>query len=274
MKLSIITINRNNASGLEKTIKSVIDQTNKDFEYIVIDGNSTDGSVEIINKYSFGINYWVSESDTGVYSAMNKGIRKAQGEYCLFLNSGDHLVSTTTLQNVFDETSKNNISADIFYSDCILSSGKIRIYPDNMTINNYFKTGINHQNSLIKLSLFKEHGFYNEEFRIFSDVEFFLREMWIYKSKFNKIKTNISVFDINGIGSRLSPEIYDERIICFNKIFHELSETMMDVADYYNSVYYSIINNYGYTKFLNLCLRIYKFIVSRTQKIFRIFRKS
>jgi len=84
MQLSIITINLNNASGLEKTIQSVISQTNKDFEYIVIDGASTDGSVEVIKKYSSGINYWVSEPDTGIYNAMNKGIRKAQGDYCYF----------------------------------------------------------------------------------------------------------------------------------------------------------------------------------------------
>jgi glycosyltransferase involved in cell wall biosynthesis len=84
VKLSIITINKNNASGLEKTIKSVIEQTYTDFEYIVIDGASTDGSVEIIKNYSTGINYWVSEPDTGIYNAMNKGIRKAQGGDTVF----------------------------------------------------------------------------------------------------------------------------------------------------------------------------------------------
>ena len=101
MKLSIITINLNNASGLEKTIQSVINQTYKDFEFIVIDGASTDGSVEVIKKYSSGINYWVSESDTGIYNAMNKGIRKAQGEYCLFLNSADYLFSPNLISAVY-----------------------------------------------------------------------------------------------------------------------------------------------------------------------------
>ncbi len=180
MYLSIITINLNNAAGLEKTIQSVISQTNKEFEYIVIDGASTDGSVEIIKKYSSGINYWVSESDTGIYNAMNKGIQKAQGNYCLFLNSGDYLVSSTTLQDVFNEIS-NTAAADIFYSDCIKSDDSIYIYPDNITINDIIKIGISHQNTLIKRSLFLEHSFYNEKLRIASDLEYFLKEMWIIK---------------------------------------------------------------------------------------------
>ena len=87
MKLSIITVNRNNKDGLEKTIRSVIRQTSHDYEYIIIDGASTDGSPEIIRNYEENITYWISEPDTGIYNAMNKGIRKAQGDYCLFLNS-------------------------------------------------------------------------------------------------------------------------------------------------------------------------------------------
>ena len=89
-KISIITINYNNFEGLKKTIKSVINQTWKDYEYIVIDGGSNDGSVEYLKSLDNTINFWVSEADNGVYHAMNKGINKANGEYLLFLNSGDH----------------------------------------------------------------------------------------------------------------------------------------------------------------------------------------
>ena len=91
MKLSIVTINYNDAIGLERTIQSVITQTFKDFEYIIIDGNSTDGSKEIIKKYSEKIQVAISEPDTGIYNAMNKGAALAKGEYLLFLNSGDNL---------------------------------------------------------------------------------------------------------------------------------------------------------------------------------------
>ena len=89
MKLSVITINFNNRDGLRKTIESVVNQTYNDFEYIIIDGGSTDGSVDVIKEYADRIDYWVSEPDKGIYNAMNKGIDVAKGEYCIFMNSGD-----------------------------------------------------------------------------------------------------------------------------------------------------------------------------------------
>ena len=100
MKLSVITINYNNRDGLRKTIESVVNQTCKDFEYVIIDGGSTDGSVDVIKEYADRINYWVSEPDKGIYNAMNKGIDVAQGEYCLFLNSGDYLFDNYVLSEV------------------------------------------------------------------------------------------------------------------------------------------------------------------------------
>src|ERR1035437_11152918 len=89
LALSIISINLNNAKGLEITIRSIIEQTFIDYELIIIDGASTDESIEIINKYADKITYWVSEQDEGIYNAMNKGIKRSHGKYCFFLNSGD-----------------------------------------------------------------------------------------------------------------------------------------------------------------------------------------
>jgi len=273
MKLSIITINKNNATGFEKTIQSVISQTNKDFEYIVIDGSSTDGSAEIIKKYSYGINYWISEPDTGIYNAMNKGIRKAQGEYCLFLNSGDYLVSSATLQEVLIEI--NNIPpADIFYSNMITTNGTVVNYPAPLTINHFLNGTISHQNSLIKRSLFLEHGLYNEELYIASDWEYFLKEYWIYKSKFSHINTNISVFDTNGIGSRYSLERFNENLTIFRNVFQELSEPIIDSYIYHRSIYFNIVKEYGETKLLNFLLRLYRFIISKTNKISSLFKKK
>ena len=109
-KLSVITINYNNKNGLIKTINSVINQTYKDFEFIIIDGGSTDGSLEVIQEYSGQINYWVSEPDNGIYHAMNKGIVMAKGEYCNFMNSGDCFFDEQVLKNAFS----HNLSVDIF----------------------------------------------------------------------------------------------------------------------------------------------------------------
>lgn len=103
MKLSIITVNLNDKTGLEKTIKSVISQSFSDFEFIIIDGESTDGSIDIINQYKSKISYWVSEKDSGIYNAMNKGIRQAKGEYLYFLNSGDALHNENVLHHIFND---------------------------------------------------------------------------------------------------------------------------------------------------------------------------
>ena len=89
MKYSIITVNFNNKEGLRKTIESVIHQTFHDFEFIVIDGGSTDGSADVLKEYHTQIDYWVSEPDGGIYQGMNKGIKKATGDYLNFMNSGD-----------------------------------------------------------------------------------------------------------------------------------------------------------------------------------------
>ena len=101
MKLSIITVNFNDAEGLERTIKSVVSQTFCDYEFIIIDGGSTDGSIEVINKYESYIDYWASEPDGGIYPGMNKGLRQAKGEYLNFMNGGDCYHSPDVLQNIF-----------------------------------------------------------------------------------------------------------------------------------------------------------------------------
>ena len=100
MRYTIITINYNNKEGLERTIKSTAKQTFKNFEYIVIDGGSTDGSVEVIKQYASEIDFWVSEKDNGIYHAMNKGVSHAHGDYLLFMNSGDTFHSPDVLNSV------------------------------------------------------------------------------------------------------------------------------------------------------------------------------
>ena len=122
-KISVITISYNNKEGLEKSLKSVTSQDYKDFEYIVIDGGSNDGSKEILEKYSDKINYWVSEPDKGIYNAMNKGIEVANGEYLLFINSGDELFSSGILTEVVPELN----GADIIAGN-LCTIGKITTY--------------------------------------------------------------------------------------------------------------------------------------------------
>jgi glycosyltransferase involved in cell wall biosynthesis len=261
--LSIITINRNNAAGLEKTIQSVICQTFTDFEYIVIDGASYDNSVEIIKEYADKINFWVSEPDTGVYNAMNKGIKKAQGKYCLFLNSGDWLISGTTLTEVFDEIT-NIEEAGIYYADCIATNHPLFQPPKSIDINYLVVHNLNHQNTLIKRSLFLEHGFYNEKFTISSDYEFWLREFWTYKTKFIYINTKIAIYDSFGISSlsNFDAELEDS----IRSVFGSLGESLVKLRRFRHSIYGDIIENFGSSKFLDFILKIYRYILKRTKK--------
>ncbi|WAC41743.1 glycosyltransferase [Pedobacter sp. SL55] len=143
IKISIITINFNNQLGLEKTILSVINQTIKPFEYIIIDGGSTDGSKEIIESYSQSIQFWVSETDHGVYHAMNKGIEKATGDYLLFLNAGDRLYQNETIERVLSKMEDN---VDLYYGDTEYEEPSrpnyIKYYPNILDFNYFYNFNI------------------------------------------------------------------------------------------------------------------------------------
>ncbi len=201
-KLSIITINRNNAAGLRKTIESVVSQTYTDFEYIVIDGASTDDSVKFINEYAHKIDYWVSEPDKGIYNAMNKGILKAKGEYLLFLNSGDWLVD----ESVVGDFCGCNWMDDFVSGNLILWNKGIETLREAIDKNilgfeHLYNNRIAHPVTFIKRILFDKYGLYNEEFKIVSDWEFFLKCLILYNCNYTNYNRTISYYDLSGISS-------------------------------------------------------------------------
>lgn len=118
-RFSIVTINLNNRAGLEKTIQSVIKQECTDYEYIIIDGGSSDGSAEVIREYQGALSYWASERDTGIYNAMNKGLKQAHGEYVCFLNSGDCFYSSQVLADMH----RKGTAPDVFCGRVITTGG-------------------------------------------------------------------------------------------------------------------------------------------------------
>lgn len=199
MKLSIITVNLNNRDGLLRTLNSVFDlQTFTDFESIVIDGGSNDGSFDVINKYNDKIRYWVSESDTGIYNAMNKGISHSTGDYILFLNSGDTLV-----QNVLKDIFKFNYSEDFIYGNCYqIYSDRINEckMPSKLTFFDFYLGSIIHCATFIKRNQFAEY-LYSEKYKIVSDWEFFLKKIVIENASLKYIDLFISNFDMGGISS-------------------------------------------------------------------------
>jgi glycosyltransferase involved in cell wall biosynthesis len=264
-------VNKNNAAGLEKTVQSVVVQTFTDFEYIIIDGGSNDGSVDIIKKYADKIIYWVSEPDAGIYNGMNKGIRAAHGEFCLFLNSGDWLIEGATLQNVFKEIARlpEAGEAGVYYSDLVKDDYSMIVYPKNLNINNLIDGTVSHQNSLIRRGLFLKYGYYNESLGITSDWEYFLKGYWIHNIKFIHIDTNIAIFDQNGISiSNYQKRLIEDETVIRN-VFGELSDSILELKRYRNTSYIDIITNWGDSFLLEFMLKTYRFLARRLLKLKR-----
>ena len=207
MKLSIITVNYNNRDGLKKTIDSVICQTWRDFEWIVIDGGSTDGSRELIERYQNYFAFWCSEPDKGVYDAMNKGIAKAQGEYLNFMNSGDCFFDGNTLGNIF----KVDIIEDVVYGDWDELDGKgVRhvVSPNDATIDFFYRSNICHQAIFVRSCLMKLKG-YDETFQVYADWAYWLN-LAVGGATFRRLPLIVCVYDIRDGLSRRNPLLLNE----------------------------------------------------------------
>lgn len=232
--LSLITINFNNKLGLLKTIQSVKIQNFQDFEFIIIDGGSYDGSVDIINQYSDIITYWISESDSGIYDAMNKGIKQAKGEYCLFLNSGDWFYGNNVLKDCFEI----GFSEDFVYGHQVFEyNGRfvedLSLDVAYLTFSTLKKSHIPHQCTFIKRNLFDKIGLYNEENKIISDWEFLMKGLFIYGCSIRRIPVEITVYDTNGLSSvdEFKKHQFEERRRFLDKQFN----LFMPDYDYYEA---------------------------------------
>lgn len=199
MKVSVITVSFNAVSCIERTIKSVISQRYNDFEYIIVDGQSNDGTIEIIQKYHVNISKWISEPDRGIYNAMNKAVRMCSGEYCIFMNAGDMFVNPLVLKQVslflddgFDVLTGCEIST---------KNGKIVDYvkpPQKATLKHFFVTSISHQASFIKRSLLLEYP-YDEHLKLVSDWKFWLQTLVLDGKSYRSIDVDVCVFNHDGM---------------------------------------------------------------------------
>ena len=183
-----------------RTVKSVLNQSYLDFEFIIIDGGSDDGSDKyILNIGSKNLIYYLSEKDDGIYDAMNKGIEHANGDYLLFLNSGDYLVDNNTLLYVSENF---DLDLDIVLGN-IISNGDIIKQKESYTFLYFFEGFcILHQASFIKRSLFNKIGLYSTEYKIASDWDFFLKALFLFNATYLYIDINISVMEPNGISAQ------------------------------------------------------------------------
>lgn len=226
MKLSIVTINYNNAEGLKRTLNSVFDQSYEEIEHIIVDGASTDGSVEVIKRYVQKVEesfeksrdknsvIWSSEKDNGVYHAMNKGIMKAKGEYLLFLNSGDFLIAPDVIRKVMEQCN----GSDILCARCNVSDkGKVLWTsnpPKRVTFGTLYTVGLAHQSTFIKRTLFDTCGLYREDFKYNSDIDFWFKAIIDNHATTQRIEVVTTDYNLDGISSKehVNPQFKKEKL--------------------------------------------------------------
>ena len=204
LKISIITVNYNDLNGITRTMRSVFNQTNTAFEFIIIDGGSNDGSKDFIEKNQDKIDYWVSEPDSGIYNAMNKGIKVAKGEYLLFLNSGDELHDDYVIENClphfFDGYTCLSGNIVFFEGNKEVSTKE---HPKQMTFKYATSRIISHQATFIKKEAFLKYGLYNEKNKIVSDSEFFFKIIALNGESYKSIDIKIAKFYYGGISGNV-----------------------------------------------------------------------
>lgn len=230
MKISIITINYKNLDGLKKTVQSVLEQTHTQYEYIIIDGESKDGTLEYLEGQGDYIDYWVSEPDKGIYNAMNKGIAKATGDYLLFLNSGDYLASTTIL----NEMREHLVSGEDFVcGDLLLDKEENpfrKKHPEKLTMTYLMRQTIGHPSTFIRYSTFERFGLYDESLKMVSDWKHFFVALALNGASYKAVSTLVSIFDMHGISSndKNSNMIAQEKQSVFNHYLKYVCNNDMD----------------------------------------------
>jgi glycosyltransferase involved in cell wall biosynthesis len=195
--ITVVTVVYNGAEYLEDTIKSVIDQTYDNIEYIIIDGASTDGTLDVIRKYEHAIDYWVSEPDKGIYDAMNKGIDLAAGDWINFMNGGDSFFSPEVLTGVFSNQIHQDIQILYGNHQVIYQGGRTRLVKGGQVKNLWKGSQFCHQATFVKCKYHKESKF-NFCTKIVADFEFFYRAR-ISNAQFKFIDIFVARFEAGGI---------------------------------------------------------------------------
>lgn len=228
MKLSIITITLNNREGFLRTVESIVGQTFRNFEFIVVDGGSSDGSVEIIKHYADYISWWCSEPDNGIYDAMNKGIANSHGEYLLFLNSADTFYD----RNVLSEVVPYLQGKDFYVGDEIRGDWRlsVRVNTPQQICKTILSGFIPHQATFINRRIFDLYGPYRCDKKYVSDWWMFFNALIVGDATIEKLPMTTTVFDMCGISSLYPEKMHAE--MC--ELVSELPQ-MLFLTDFYKA---------------------------------------
>ncbi|MBX9850883.1 MAG: glycosyltransferase [Cytophagaceae bacterium] len=255
-KVSVITIVYNNSRFIEKTIQSVINQTYSNLDYVIIDGGSTDGTVDIIKKYDSRIRYWISEKDKGIYDAMNKGQKASVGEYIIFMNSGDLFADNSVLEQIFSSNSHRykNEYADVYYGETYLmdETGKIlgtrsalttRKLPKNMTWKS-MKHGmiVSHQSIFVKKMLAPE---YNLHYKCSADIDWVIQSL---KNSRKIVNTQliISKYLVGGYSIANQKRCWQERYEIYKKYYGLFTTLWVHGLIIFNNVIFKLKGKKNY----------------------------
>ena len=234
MNISVITINYNNREGLKHTIESVVCQTYNEYEFIIIDGGSTDGSLEVIKGNKEYITYWVSEKDNGIYHAMNKGVAQAHGDYLIYMNSGDCFHSPDVLESV------SNYQEDIICGKIIKGSDTKAsgLYKSSITLVDLMRASLPHQAMFIKKDLLINHP-YDEHYKILSDWKFCIETIIFDNCSYRNIDVIVADYDTSGISTnsngllpkereQILKEMFPPRIIADYQRLYPVDDELLD----------------------------------------------
>jgi glycosyltransferase involved in cell wall biosynthesis len=231
--VSIVTINLNDSTGLERTIGSVAAQTFNDLEYVVVDGGSSDGSVEVIRKHAGRITRWISERDNGLYNAMNRGLAMARGRYVMFLNSADVLASRTVIEQLIID----GADADVIYGNIgLVQQGRIRELQSTSVVEYWrrYQHDLPPQPAmLIDRKLYHQHGGFDERYKLIADVVLISRIFARRDIAYRKVPLLVTIFDTSGVSSARSTQkrIAQERSIFLSEEFPHYLPALRDAIN-------------------------------------------
>ena len=216
MKLSIITVNYNDAPGLMRTFQSIKCQSCQDFEYIVVDGGSSDDSLSVIQVADCKISKWVSEPDEGIYNAMNKGVRMCTGDYCIFMNAGDTFHDGEVIRQVYDLLGKYDLYVG---ATTVVEAGKSEMFqaPFPMSVEHLLRTSIFHQSTFIRTSLLRKCP-YREDLKVVSDWAFFFMQ-WLEGATYMPLPFCVSDYYLGGFSYQHRDIIDQERKQVIDEFF-------------------------------------------------------
>lgn len=281
MKLSIITINYNNCNGLLTTIKSVVQQSVKDFEFIIIDGGSTDGSVPILNQYNNEIDYWVSEPDNGIYHAMNKGVRIAHCEFCLFLNSGDWLYSNTVIERILPFL---DLEIDLLSGfqwgvpeDKRKAFRIVNGSPKQLYFYALLTKFLSHGSTFIRRELLIRRP-YDESMKIVADWKFFVETVAQEECRYQHVDIDICYFDLTGISS-VSSKLWEEGqstrdAFIHPKLLEEIKQIPPDIIQLYGFMRPTSVCGKISLKFIKLIALLYSILSGRIREYYLLFSSN